>query len=80
MGRRIRSPNSIGGSGKQACTRRAAALAAIDCFSIQTNSAYSVEDFREDLKALLSARFNGSNALLKLCDEALQASVLAAPR
>ena len=34
----------------------------------------------EDLKALLSARFNGSNALLKLCDEALQASVLAAPR
>ena len=26
----------------------------------------------EDLKALLSARFNGSNALLKLCDEALQ--------
>ena len=34
----------------------------------------------EDLKARLSARFNGSNALLKLCDEALQASVLAAPR
>ena len=34
----------------------------------------------ENLKALLSERFNGSNALLKLCDEALRASVLAAPQ
>ena len=34
----------------------------------------------EDLKELLSERFNGSNALLKLCDEALRASVLAAPQ
>lgn len=46
----------VSGSGKQSLTRFAAALAGFACVQLELTKAYSLTDFREDLK-VLSALF-----------------------
>lgn len=47
----------VSGSGKQSLTRFAAALAGFTCVQLELTKAYSLTDFREDLKVLPALLF-----------------------
>ena len=46
----------VSGSGKQSLTRFAAALAGYECVQLELTKAYSLADFREDLKVSFFCR------------------------
>lgn len=48
----------VSGSGKQSLTRFAAALAGFACVQLELTKAYSLTDFREDLKVQLALFFH----------------------
>ena len=60
IGRVLRQPRGnallvgVSGSGKQSLTRFAAALAGYECVQLELTKAYSLTDFRDDLKVCSS--------------------------